>query len=338
MINSDNLAKRKLSMYFGLFILLTVLVIPAYADATVKPTDKGTINVGFSTDPANPNPGDQTQLKISFINKQTNAIQQHIDYKVSIIQNENQVFGIPVTHTAEGSVSIPFQFQTTGTYQVIVEVDGILFQPTPPETASFTVNVASASPNPTSGNKSGCLIATAAFGSELTPQVQFLRNFRDNHILATDSGSSFMTIFNAWYYSFSPYVANYERQQPWLQETVKASIYPLLGILTLSEKGFSLIPGDYGALAAGTIASSMIGAVYFWPFALSVKQVRTTRFNYKIAVYVITSVFAATLGAILTGNEYGLMVTTSLFVLTMLSVSAILGAKLITKFMNRLSH
>ena len=145
MINSNHLAKSKLSMYFGLFILI-ILVIPAYADETVKPTDKGTIDVGFTTDPANPNPGDQTQLKISFINKQTNTIQQHIDYKVSVMQDGNQVFGIPSSHTGDGAVSIPIQFQNNGTYQVAVEVDGILFQPIPPEKASFTVNVGTGIP------------------------------------------------------------------------------------------------------------------------------------------------------------------------------------------------
>jgi predicted secreted protein with PEFG-CTERM motif len=145
MINSNHLAKRKLSIYFGVFIL-TILVIPAYADETVKPTDRGTINVGFSTDPANPTTGDQTQLKISFLNKQTNVIQQHIDYKVSVMQDENQVFGIPISHTAEGAVAVPFQFQNNGTYQVIVDVEGILFQPIPPEKASFTVNVGTGIP------------------------------------------------------------------------------------------------------------------------------------------------------------------------------------------------
>lgn len=182
-----------------------------------------------------------------------------------------------------------------------------------------------------------CLIATAAFGSELSPQVQFLRGFRDNHILSTESGSSFMTIFNAWYYSFSPYVADYERQQPWLQQIVKTSIYPLLGILTISEKGFSSVQGDYGAVVAGAIASSMIGAVYFWPFALSIKQVRKNRFNYKIIAYVIGGVFVSVIGSILVGNQYALMITTSLFVLTLLSISAILVAKLITKAKNRIS-
>ena len=37
----------------------------------------------------------------------------------------------------------------------------------------------------------GCLIATAAFGSELSPQVQFLREIRDNTVLQTESGTSF---------------------------------------------------------------------------------------------------------------------------------------------------
>ena len=63
----------------------------------------------------------------------------------------------------------------------------------------------------------GCLIATAAFGSELAPQVRFLRNFRDQHIMSTSASPSFMSIFNTWHYSFSPRIADYEQEQPWLQ-------------------------------------------------------------------------------------------------------------------------
>ncbi|TLX81586.1 MAG: hypothetical protein E6K98_07035 [Thaumarchaeota archaeon] len=179
-----------------------------------------------------------------------------------------------------------------------------------------------------------CLIATAAFGSELSPQVQFLRGFRDNQILLTESGSSFMNVFNSWYYSFSPYVADYERQQPWLQEIVKTSIYPLLGILTISEKGFSAVQGDYGALIAGTIASSMIGAVYFWPFALSVKQVRVKKFNHRMAIIMTILIFAAVIGSIFSVNKYALMATTSLFVLTLVSIFSILMAKTLLKVKN----
>ena len=59
----------------------------------------------------------------------------------------------------------------------------------------------------------GCLIATAAFGSEMASQVQFLRELRDNTILQTQSGTAFMTGFNQFYYSFSPAVADYEREK-----------------------------------------------------------------------------------------------------------------------------
>jgi hypothetical protein len=79
----------------------------------------------------------------------------------------------------------------------------------------------------------GCLIATAAFGSEMAPQVQFLREIRDNTVMTTQSGTAFMTGFNQFYYSFSPYVADYERENPVFKEAVKISLTPLLTSLTL---------------------------------------------------------------------------------------------------------
>jgi len=81
----------------------------------------------------------------------------------------------------------------------------------------------------------GCLIATAAFGSELSPQVQFLREIRDNTVLQTESGTSFMTGFNQFYYSFSPVVADYERENPAFKEVVKITLTPLLTSLTLLQ-------------------------------------------------------------------------------------------------------
>ena len=79
----------------------------------------------------------------------------------------------------------------------------------------------------------GCLIATAAFGSEMAPQVQFLREIRDNSVLQTHSGTSFMTGFNQFYYSFSPVIADYQRENPIFKETVKITLTPLLTSLTL---------------------------------------------------------------------------------------------------------
>ena len=79
----------------------------------------------------------------------------------------------------------------------------------------------------------GCLIATATFGSELAPQVQQLREIRDNVLLETESGSAFMESFNQFYYSFSPGIADLERENPIFKETVKLTITPLLSSLSL---------------------------------------------------------------------------------------------------------
>jgi hypothetical protein len=92
-------------------------------------------------------------------------------------------------------------------------------------------------PEPQGG---GCLIATAAYGTELAPQVQFLREIRDNTVMSTSSGSAFMTGFNQLYYSFSPTIADMERENPMFQEVVRAFITPMvstLSIMTLAEDG-----------------------------------------------------------------------------------------------------
>jgi hypothetical protein len=86
----------------------------------------------------------------------------------------------------------------------------------------------------------GCLIATAAFGSELAPQVQYLREIRDNTVLSTASGTAFMSGFNTLYYSFAPTIADMERENPMFQEAVRVFITPMistLSIMSLADNG-----------------------------------------------------------------------------------------------------
>ena len=85
------------------------------------------------------------------------------------------------------------------------------------------------------GNGGGCLIATATYGSEMAPQVQQLRELRDNQLLNTESGTAFMTMFNDVYYSFSPTIADYERENPLFKEAVKLAITPMISTLSLME-------------------------------------------------------------------------------------------------------
>ncbi len=79
----------------------------------------------------------------------------------------------------------------------------------------------------------GCLIATAAYGSEMAPQVQFLREIRDNQLMKTNSGMSFMTGFNQFYYLVSPHISDYERENPTFKEFVKIAITPMLSSLSI---------------------------------------------------------------------------------------------------------
>ncbi|MGI0057266.1 MAG: CFI-box-CTERM domain-containing protein [Nitrosarchaeum sp.] len=79
----------------------------------------------------------------------------------------------------------------------------------------------------------GCLIATAAYGSEMAPQVQLLREIRDNKVMSTASGVSFMIGFNQLYYSFSPTIADLERENPAFKEIIKIGITPMLSSLSI---------------------------------------------------------------------------------------------------------
>ncbi|MFL2907178.1 MAG: CFI-box-CTERM domain-containing protein [Nitrosopumilus sp.] len=85
----------------------------------------------------------------------------------------------------------------------------------------------------------GCLIATATYGSEMAIQVQQLRELRDNQLLQTESGTAFMSAFNDIYYSFSPVIADYERENPYFKETVKLAITPMISTLSLMENAES---------------------------------------------------------------------------------------------------
>ena len=45
---------------------------------------------------------------------------------------------------------------------------------------------------------------------------------------ATESGKSFMNSFNAFYYSFSPQIADYQRENPVFKEMIRIGITPMI--------------------------------------------------------------------------------------------------------------
>jgi len=223
-------------------MILPLLLTPAFAESVedydqVLPSENGTLDIGLSVVPQ-AEVNSVSKLHIGWIKPGFNKIQEHIDYRITVIKDGQNIFGpIPLTHTSVGTVKIPVEFTSNGEHQIKVEMEGILFQPIPLETTYFTINVgegqSTQSIQENNNEGGGCLIATAAFGSEMSPQVQQLREIRDNVVMQTSSGKTFMTVFNQIYYSFSPTVADYERESPVFKEIVKVSLTPMLTSFTI---------------------------------------------------------------------------------------------------------
>jgi hypothetical protein len=195
-------------------------------------------------------------------------------------------------------------------------------------TAVFTVSAAPV-----------CIIATATFGSEASPAVQFLRNFRDGLVLSTRAGSAFMDVFNAWYYSFSPSVAGFIASNDPLRAPVRVILYPLLGILGISAFTYSMFSGapEFAVVIAGLVASSLIGLVYLTPFTFVGMRALTKRRNIKVTGVVKGSLLllATALALLAAGQVAGsflmLAVASSAVVLVCLIAAPTIAALAMTR-------
>ena len=222
-------------------LLIPIFMIPAFAESQTVSTDKGTLDVKLSYEEIKT--GELTRLQIEFINPITQKTQVHVDYKITITESEKTIFQTPnLIHTSEGIINgFKFEFPQDGTYNMVIDVEGILFTPISKEIVSFDIIVGEASAQPVNPTEEGggCLIATAAYGSEMSPQVQLLREIRDNQLMNTESGTAFMITFNNVYYSFSPAIADMERNSPIFKEIVKVGLTPMISSLAIMENANS---------------------------------------------------------------------------------------------------
>jgi len=223
-------------------LLIPLFTIPAFAESQTLSTDKGTLDVKLSYEDIKP--GELTRLPIEFINPMLQKTQVHVDYRIMITESDETLFQTPnLIHTSEGIINgFKFEFPQDGTYNMKIGIEGILFTPITAETVSFDIIVGEASAQPINAyeeESGGCLIATAAYGSEMAPQVQLLREIRDNQLMNTESGTQFMGTFNDIYYSFSPIIADYERENPYFKEAVKLAITPMISSLSLMQNAES---------------------------------------------------------------------------------------------------
>ena len=200
--------------------------------------------VNLAWDPKDIEPGVPTNFVFTIRDSYTDSPMRLSDYTFVIMQNNEEIHRVS-DNAAVGGDFEKFTFSEDQTGPTVIKFENIRNTGQETEFALIVVDktfgekkvveetvVATQESSEEGG---GCLIATATYGSEFAPQVQQLREIRDNQLMNTESGSAFMTSFNELYYTFSPYIADMERESPVFKEIVKAGLTPMISTLSIME-------------------------------------------------------------------------------------------------------
>ena len=213
-------------------------------------TESEEFKVNLAWDPKDIEPEVPTNFVFTIRDSYTDSPMRLSDYTFVIMQNNEEIHRVSdnaavggdfekftFSKDQTGPTVIKFEnIRNTGQeteFALIVVEDTIVKNPVTEDIAQEKVVEES------SEEGGGCLIATATYGSELAPQVQQLRELRDNQLLQTESGTAFMNTFNDIYYSFSPTIADMERENPYFKEAVKLAITPMISSLAIMESAES---------------------------------------------------------------------------------------------------
>ena len=220
------------------------------------------------------------------------------------------------TSTQSGGATVTQTFTSSSTITTVISshlttLTSVVTTSTsalPPTSIIITTAPASstsASTTPSGPSGSQCIIATAAYGSELAGPIQFLRNFRDNEVQKTTLGAHFMAAFNRWYYSWAPTIAQQIAPNENYKATTRMLISPLIGTLYLSHMIFAaMAPAspELAILSAGLLTSAILGLIYLTPayalaWRLSKRRIgKRTICNLAIAAAILTFIATLTTG------------------------------------------
>ncbi|MBS7623282.1 hypothetical protein KEJ39_06375 [Candidatus Bathyarchaeota archaeon] len=106
-------------------------------------------------------------------------------------------------------------------------------EPEPSPTTPTTSPTPKPEPTSTSASKPSysCIIATAAYGSELAPEVAYMRHVRDDMLGSNEVGRMLVDAWNTFYYSWSPPIAECLANSETLRAVFRASLMPLSAIV-----------------------------------------------------------------------------------------------------------
>ena len=97
--------------------------------------------------------------------------------------------------------------------------------------SSLAWNLGQSTTTSTPTTPQGCIIATAAYGSEMTPEVAYMRHVRDDMIGSNKVGRTLVIGWNIFYYSWSPLMAGWIANSEVLQATFRILLIPLISIV-----------------------------------------------------------------------------------------------------------
>jgi len=239
----------------------------------------------------------------------------------------------PVSVTPPGSSKLTINAGSAkGTYTVTIKgvADGI------ERTTTFTVVF----------REKKCVIATVTYGSEVSDEVNLLRKFRDEIVLNSYAGQRFYVAFDAFYYSWSPYVAQFIIKNPWLKTPVKILLYPLLGALLLAShivQPISYFNHEIAVYAAGTVIAVLLGIIYVSPLVLLFYYIaylkkahlllKVLNVLFKLKYALIGCLIIVVIMAIthIFKLDLALTIATSMYVLSVIHATSILIVKILTR-------
>jgi hypothetical protein len=108
-----------------------------------------------------------------------------------------------------------------------------------------------------------CIIATAAYGSEMAPEVVYMRYVRDRVVGSTPIGGVIVGVWNAWYYSWSPPIAVFISDKPWLRAVFRILLMPVSISVRAADLTFNAIGGgNFGSVIAFLFAAMISTLAY----------------------------------------------------------------------------
>jgi hypothetical protein len=143
--------------------------------------------------------------------------------------------------------------------------------------STYTIQSGASNIKPSSSSARPCVIVTATYGSELAPEVAYMRRVRDEMIGSNHIGRILVNGWDTFYYSWSPTLAGWIASSNDLQATFRILLLPLVGTIHAT----AII---YDAVASINPTSASVIAFLFAAFSSTTLYILSPLFALRVIV------------------------------------------------------